>query len=135
MKNMVVIIMIIFFQFVCQSCKNGSISVEDDNEFITIAGYTYGEYDGIWYFVSDGKKGDRIILSRLVTKPKLGIDMNNYNYQAAGVPELSVIAVILDDYYVLDTSKISDPFEIAKKLWITENFENICFDAYGERSQ
>ena len=135
MQSLKVVLMIFFIQIAFLSCKKGSMTIEDDTEFITVAGFTYGKYDGEWYNVSDGKKGDQVILARLITKPKSGIDMNNFNYQDAGVPTLSVVDVIVGEFYVLDTSELSDPFEIARKLWNTGEFEHLYFDTYGLRTQ
>lgn len=132
LKSMLVIFLI---PIAFLSCKNQSMPIEDETEFITVAGFTYGKYNGEWYHVSDEKKGDKASLARLITKPKSDIDMNNFNYQAAGVPILSIVAVIVSEYYVLDTSGLSDPFDVARKLWDTGEFEYLQFDAYGIRTQ
>ncbi len=107
------------------------MSIESETEFITVAGFTYGKYNGEWYHVSDGKKTDRASLARLITKPKSGIDMNSFNYQAAGVPTLSIVSELLAGYYILDTSGLADPFDVANKLWNTGGFDYLQFDAYG----
>ena len=131
--------MIFFIPMVILSCKQGLISTEydiateDALEYVTIGRITYGNYAGVWYTVANGRKGDEIILSRLIVRPKPGIDMNNFDFPAVGVPPLSIINVFLDDFFILDTSELSDPIDIAKKLWDTGLFESVEFDAYGTR--
>ena len=127
------IFIILFVATVFIACENESMNIVDEPEFIVVAGYTYGKYNGEWYTAFQGEKGDRIILDRLVVQPKPGIDMYNYNYQAAGVPTLPIVTEILDRFYVLDMSGLEDPFDVAIKLWDTGEFESIQFDAYGTR--
>ena len=101
---------------------------EPTPELITIAGYTYASFNGVWYTVIDGKQGDRVDLSRLIVKPKPGVDMLAFDYQSAGVPELEILATLASEYYLLDMSKLSDPFEVARKLWDTDKFLSLQFD-------
>ena len=130
-KSIIFILLILIAAFL--SCKKESMQSESETEFITVAGFTYGKYNGEWYYVSDGEKTDRVILDRLVVQPKPGIDMYNYNFQASGVPTLPIVSEILATFYVLDMSGLDDPFDAAIKLWNTGNFESMQFDAYGTR--
>ena len=101
---------------------------EPSPERITIAGYTYANFNGVWYTVIDGKQGDRVDLGRLVVRPKPGVDMLTFDYQSLGIPELEILATIASEYYVLDTSQLGDPFEVAGKLWDTDKFVSLQFD-------
>jgi len=101
---------------------------EPSPELITIAGYTYASFNGVWYTVTDGKQGDRVDLSRLIVKPKPDVDMLAFDYQSAGVPELEILAIVASEYYVLDTSQLSNPFDVARKLWDTDKFVFLQFD-------
>ena len=127
--NSIFIILLLANAFI--ACENESMNIEEETEFIVVAGFTYGKYNGVWYHVSDGEKTDQAGLDRLIVKPKTGIDMYNFNYQAAGVPTLPIVSKLLAGYFILNTSGLDDPFDVAIKLWNTGDFEYIQFDAIG----
>ena len=129
-KSIIFILLILITAFL--SCKKESMQSESETEFITVAGFTYGKYNGEWYHVSDGEKGDRAELDRLIVKPQAGIDMYNFNYESVGVQTLSIVRELSGGYYILDTSELDDPFDAAIKLWNTGNFEYIQFSALLE---
>ena len=95
MKNINSILIILLVANAFIACENESMNIEEETEFIVVAGFTYGKYNGVWYHVFDGEKGDQVGFDRLVVKPKTGIDMYIYDFQVAGVPILSVVSKLL----------------------------------------
>ena len=122
-------IIVLLLLCVHTSCKK-EVPSEPQVEAITIAGVTYAQYDSVWFTVVDGKQGDRIDLAELIVKPKPSVNMSSFDYRSGGVPKLIVLRIVTGEYYVLDTSQLPDPFDVARKLWNTNKFDSLQFNVY-----
>ncbi len=86
-----------------------------------------------WYNYSTSIKGDQIIPERLIVKlvNKKKPTLKDFN-------KLNLSEIIIDpnrifgDYYVVEIKKGIDPFDVAKKLHESKDFDYVEFDALGE---
>jgi hypothetical protein len=132
-----ILILILLTVLTIGSCKKNnpqepipqeSNTQEPTSGMISIAGINYAQYDSVWFTVVDGRKGDLVNFAKLIVKPNSGVNMQMFDYQSIGVPNLDIIAFIANEYYVLNTSQLNDPFEVAQKMWNAGKFIYLAFD-------
>ena len=85
-----------------------------------------------WFNYSSGSKGDKIIPERLIVrlsnkrKPVLS------EFTKLGITDIEISPRrILGNYYVIEIDSDGNPFEIAQKLYDSNDFEYVEFDALG----
>ncbi len=123
------VLVILFALAFAIGCNKQPLSPDIEIEFKTICGFTYGKYQAQWHHVSDSKKGDPAILTRLIVRPDSGIDMNQFDYDALGLPTLEILGQTSGGYFILDVAIVEDPFLAARTLCSTDKFDYLQFDA------
>lgn len=121
------------FALAISACKKETVATEPQPETITIAGYTYQNINGEWYYVQNGQRGDRAIMQRLIVVPNPNVNLSTFDFNSLNLPDLPFEGPIIGRFYVLDMSQLENPIDAAKRLWDTGSFESLQFDAMGKR--
>lgn len=119
----------LIFQFGCD--LTNSTDNEKDNEpseIIKIDGFTYANYNGVWYTYINGQKGDLVDLEHIIVRLISGADITNFDFSAVGLPEMTVNRIISGGYFELNIPVDLDPFDVAQTLWATGEFETVHFN-------
>ncbi len=56
----------------------------------SIAGYQYAQYDGSWFHVVNGRRGDFVDTSRIVVRLRDKGHLENYDFSTDGLPNLEI---------------------------------------------
>ena len=99
----------------------------------TIGRYEYAQFDGVWYTVVQGKRGDLVDLKHLLVRLKDKADIKTFDFNKIGLPKLKdVRGRFADGFYELEIPEGVDPFEVAYRLQNTGKFEEVLFNVFVE---
>lgn len=93
--------------------------------------YEYAQYDGEWYTVAYGKKGDLVDTKHVIVRLKNKEDINAFNFSAVGLPNLkNVRGRFADGFYELEVLNGHYPFQLARLLKQTGRFDEVMFNVF-----
>ena len=113
--------------FLSVNCKTaiGQINIQK------VGVYQYAQYDGTWYTIVNGQKGDLVDTKNLIVRLKGKTDIKRFDFSSVDLPRMkNVRGEFADGFYELEIPNGFDGFDVARRLEETGMFDEIFFNVF-----
>jgi hypothetical protein len=109
------------------------LTANAQTEFRHVGGYDYGLWEDGWHRTQNNVKGDLLDPGLLVVRLKDRGLVEGYNFEHLGLPMLEIYkGRRVEGFYTLRVPEDQDPFELARVLDESEDFEYVFFTGYRQ---
>jgi subtilisin family serine protease len=97
----------------------------------SIGAYSYAQYNGVWYTVIDGRKGDRVDTAHLIVRLKDRSSIDPFDFSTADLPKLkNTRGEFAGGFYELEIPSNLNGFDVGRKLVQTNAFDQVFFNLF-----